>query len=82
MKKYLIFMLVLVQVLLLCSCDLFNQPAETSQETESVAEIATASPEVTTVEATTETVPSTIGHVPELSDEDMPSADWSEGTNQ
>ena len=82
MKKYLIFMLVLVQVLLLCSCDLFNQPAETSQETESVTEIATASPEVTTVEPTTETAPATMGHAPELSDQDMPSADWSEGTNQ
>jgi hypothetical protein len=83
MKGCFVLLLVLAQLLLLCSCDAFGKPAETTGETEAATESATVgNTDVTTEAPTEETAPATMGHAPELSDEDMPSADWSEGTNQ
>ena len=86
MKKYLILLLVLLQVILLSACDAFGKPSETAEETEGTSETAestdNATTEETTAEVPAETVPATMGHAPELSDADIPSVAWSEGTNQ
>ena len=83
MKKIVSMLLTLLLLCAFCSCELPWKKDDVADGAESTDTSAPTNEESdTTKKPDTETAPSTMGTGAELSDENMPSMDWSEGEDQ